>query len=406
VDRYETYDGVQHILYRWWHEKAERFIAEGDDPQEPAWGEAVEGVQARLRAEKAQWKAGETPELKANVRNNGNRELFVAQAQQLCELEVDGKWHPWVGDIDVTSSAFGPGREYKDIRITLDDHWHTREGDKPLRLEPGKHTIRVAFIAPPSAKGQGGPVRAVSNPVEIEILALLPGSGMPLEGAMNGGYAFVGVCEAITVAEAKSSEIGVYDATQRFRVRELLLGEGPPGQEIELRYRFYRLRGREERAIEKGEQMIWIVRKDGEALSGTKALADTPVNRGAIKAWKGQLVADPVAAIKAALPKGWVVQKVEDTAHPFHLEKGNGKAVYIGPPLETVDLSKVKTVYSAVVWIMPPDYRGRPVSDGTPQAAPSPRRLIATRDAVLYWWGWPPEDVKAAILNAIFVAAD
>ena len=198
VDRYETYDGVQHILYRWWHEKAERFIAEGDDPQEPAWGEAVEGVKARLRAEKAQWKAGETPELKADVRNNGNRELFVAQAQQLCELEVDGKWHPWVGDIDVKSSAFGPGREYRDIRITLDDHWHTKEGDKPLRLEPGKHAIRVAFIATPSVKGQGGPVRAVSNPAEIEILpAEGQGQREPKAGEAIAGLA----CRARLIKE-------------------------------------------------------------------------------------------------------------------------------------------------------------------------------------------------------------
>lgn len=115
-----------------------------------------------------------------------------------------------------------------------------------------------------------------------------------------------------------------------------------------------------------------------------------------------ELVRDPVAAIRAALPAGWVVQKVEDDAHPFYLEKGNGKAIYIGPPLEAIDPSKVKTPHQAVLWIMPPDYQGRPVAGASEVQTITPWRLAATKDAVLYWWGSPPEEVKAAILDAIF----
>lgn len=136
----------------------------------PPWGEAVEGVQVRLRADKTQWKAGETPTFKADVRNQGTRDFSVAQAQQLCELEVDGQWCTWTGDISVKSSAFPPGREYKDIPICLDSHWQSKEKRKPVDLSVGRHTVRVAFIAEPAERGQGQPVRAVTNPVEIEIL--------------------------------------------------------------------------------------------------------------------------------------------------------------------------------------------------------------------------------------------
>ena len=134
------------------------------------WGEAVEGVQCRLWADKFVWKHRETPIFKADVRNNGMRELFVARAQQLCELQFDGQWYWWTGEIAVKSSAFGPGRQYNDIPISLVENWRSKEGYKPLKLDAGKHTVRVAFIANPIGKNSGPAVRVVSNPVEIEIL--------------------------------------------------------------------------------------------------------------------------------------------------------------------------------------------------------------------------------------------
>jgi len=152
------------------------FVIRKKPKQDPGWGEAVEGVQVRLRADKTVWQAGETPTFKADVRNAGTRELSVAQAQQLCELQVDGQWHQWHGEVRVRSSVFGPDREYKDIPITLDDHWHARGGKETLRLADGKHRIRIAFICQGADAGDstnpnaGPPVRAVSNPVEIEIL--------------------------------------------------------------------------------------------------------------------------------------------------------------------------------------------------------------------------------------------
>ena len=117
----------------------------------------------------------------------------------------------------------------------------------------------------------------------------------------------------------------------------------------------------------------------------------------------GDFVADPVAAVtKALLPEGWVVQKVEERTHPFYLEKGSGKAIYVGSPLESVDRSKVKTPHKAVFWIMPPDYRGRPASHSTEQQTETPKLLQSTRTEALYCWGSPSEEVKAAVLSAIY----
>ena len=143
------------------------------DAGEPPWGEAVEGVQVRLRADKEVWKAGEVPTFKADLKNLGQRDLSVALAQELCDVQFDGNWYIWVGEVDVKSSVFGPGREYNDIPISLDEHWQSMEiaGIRlPLDLEPGRRTVRVAFICQPAGSDTGKDVRAVSNPVEIKIL--------------------------------------------------------------------------------------------------------------------------------------------------------------------------------------------------------------------------------------------
>ena len=160
-----------------------RVTADGPRPgeAEAPWGEAVEGVQVRLRPVKTTWKAGETPRLLADVRNRGERVFLVYRTQETCELEIDGHWYRWGGDFSVKSSAFSPGREYTDIPITLADAWARRDASRspPLRLEPGRHTVRVAFIVKTGSEQvvrhsdgrvtMDKPVRVVSNPVDIVV---------------------------------------------------------------------------------------------------------------------------------------------------------------------------------------------------------------------------------------------
>jgi beta-lactamase regulating signal transducer with metallopeptidase domain len=88
----------------------EAFPAKVAAANDVAWGEAVEGVQVRLRAGKREWPAGAVPTLKADVRNKGKRDLLVWQTQALAEVEVDGKWFAWQGEIAARGSWFPPGK--------------------------------------------------------------------------------------------------------------------------------------------------------------------------------------------------------------------------------------------------------------------------------------------------------
>ena len=136
------------------------------------WGEAVEGVQIRLRPDRVLWKEGETVAFKADVRNRGTRELLVTRAQQPCEIEFDGKWYTWSDGFSLKSSPLPPKKRYRDIRVSFVELWKGKAGDA-LPLTVGKHAVRVAFPArSPNSKVTGAlpPVRAISNRVEIEVV--------------------------------------------------------------------------------------------------------------------------------------------------------------------------------------------------------------------------------------------
>ncbi len=150
--------------------EAVRRIRKAAEDTHTAWGPAIEGVQVRLRADGKTWKTGTIPSFKADVRNQGTRDLYIAQTQALCELEVDGNWYQWAGPggEDVKYSPFSPGRQYDGIPVTLVSSWHSKKANRPLEVTIGKHIVRAAFIPDPM-ENDGKPVRAVSNPVEIEI---------------------------------------------------------------------------------------------------------------------------------------------------------------------------------------------------------------------------------------------
>ena len=162
-----------------------------DDPPpagEAAWGEAVEGVQVRLRAKQSKWEQGTVPRLWADVRNQGKRNLVVTTQSNRCELEVDGRWYRQpiylgLGIMPAPSPLppLPPGRQYDDIAVDLGRSWlfaaprnapvPWKAGPEQLKLTPGKHTIRVSFLVTAAKNAPGKPFKAVSNPVEIEIVA-------------------------------------------------------------------------------------------------------------------------------------------------------------------------------------------------------------------------------------------
>ena len=129
------------------------------------WGEAVDGVQASLRAEREEWWKSERPAFKLALRNQGQHGPFIARQQEVAEVEFDGQWFEWSGPIDVLSGPIEPGGFFDDIAVVLDPaSWHAKEKHTPLALTPGEHTVRVSMglEVTPSA-------RVISNPIKIRI---------------------------------------------------------------------------------------------------------------------------------------------------------------------------------------------------------------------------------------------
>jgi hypothetical protein len=149
--------------------------------EESGWGEAVEGVALRLRAVEEKWEVGKGPTLRADIRNLGSRRVSVVQHQGLCEIWKDGRWYRWEGEIGAKSSALGPGSQFNDIPVRLDEQWVRATNGKPLRLSR-RHVIRIAFV---TQSQEGQIIRVHSNPVLIEILPRGPGSRSVIGGAVD-----------------------------------------------------------------------------------------------------------------------------------------------------------------------------------------------------------------------------
>ena len=98
-----------------------------------------------------------------------------------------------------------------------------------------------------------------------------------------------------------------------------------------------------------------------------------------------KLVDDPVAAIKATLPEGWVIQEVCENTYPPYRPEGKGRAVFLGVPRKQG--ADEKPPYEAVVYFMPKDYGDGGEDPTHGQAQTWPARLIATTDSTkIYLW--------------------
>lgn len=153
--------------------------------EEKTWGEAVQGVQVRLRAAKREWKFGETPKLLADVRNKGTQEMRMIQGQNGGELEFDGTWYQCTQQSEANrSNVLATGQQFNDFVFKLINHGWAALRSSPriteLNLAVGKHTIRASFLVIPSGGYYGPPRnRAISNAVEIEILPAKPKPAAP-----------------------------------------------------------------------------------------------------------------------------------------------------------------------------------------------------------------------------------
>ena len=139
--------------------------------KESAWGEAVNGVQARVRTAKTVWKADETPTFHLDLRNQGTMTWNARRVPYDCQIEVDGTWYSFdkpSGPYPAVGDLLEPGKQIDDwATVSPDKNWGSSAG-KMLHfpLAPGKHTVRVTYPLNGKTKSAN---RAVSGPVEIEI---------------------------------------------------------------------------------------------------------------------------------------------------------------------------------------------------------------------------------------------
>jgi hypothetical protein len=141
-------------------------------------GGAHPALLARLYADKEIWLVGETPTLKAWMDNRSDETFVVHRVQECCELVVDGRTHRWPRADPVEGQMLGPGSAFSNIRISLGADWIEMESKRPLHLEPGPHSVRIAYIARPQDADEEAALRIVSDAVAIETL---PGSDEPME---------------------------------------------------------------------------------------------------------------------------------------------------------------------------------------------------------------------------------
>jgi beta-lactamase regulating signal transducer with metallopeptidase domain len=150
------------------------------------WGNPVDGVQCRLRAEKSTWPQGSIPKLFADLRNRGQQNLRIAIESESWELEIDGQWHK--PDNFFSGSRrylpLGPGQLQRDMEVwlpTVDNLAHQFQA-----LKPGKHTIRIARLFNDPWRPGDEVLRVVSNPIQIQIVSdVMAASALPKQVYLN-----------------------------------------------------------------------------------------------------------------------------------------------------------------------------------------------------------------------------
>ena len=234
-----------------------------------------------------------TPMCVADLDGDGKPELLYAHAvgsgkhhrTRLGRVRIGPDGRPVREDMgcDYFRGGFGP-RRVNDQTVQLVET--RRDENFPPEGKPGRvlaavrYNADIAWVTVTAGEGLDAEVR---KDLKIEPRRLLPGSRASLEEATRGGYKFVAVCEALDIGAFETSRIGWFSGTQQFKVIEMLSGAKPGGEKIRVRYEYVEP-DRGERAVRRGERVIWVARKDEgmDGFSGVKALADTPANRAAV----------------------------------------------------------------------------------------------------------------------------
>lgn len=154
-------DGTQRDEPVWYHptkqllriaipgQQAAYLVFQRDDVD---WGQESQGLSIRARAVKAQLNAGEQPTFEIDLRNRSTKAWSVTAVPPLVQIEVDGKWYNFDGDLDFKAAIrnLKPDEQIdKWISVAPDKTWgHGGDTDEPrkaLEWKAGKHKVRLAY---------------------------------------------------------------------------------------------------------------------------------------------------------------------------------------------------------------------------------------------------------------------
>jgi hypothetical protein len=146
------------------------------------WAKQIYDVHCRLRPNKYEWKACEIPKFKAYVPGPGNDDLWlVTVVSQGCQLQIDGIWYrytgpEWTGALGNHDQTHWLAKVGGYLTVSLDErYWKSIKDSKPLKLKPGKHTVRLGWAgykadATGKSEREDNPILLLSNTVRIEML--------------------------------------------------------------------------------------------------------------------------------------------------------------------------------------------------------------------------------------------
>jgi hypothetical protein len=139
-----------------------------------AWGDAIDGVQVRLHSPRQMWSKDEfSIYFKTDLRS-ATEHVFPHYGPMNAEffLELDGQWYE--ANIPGTFASVGPSpaMHREDLHTWITARlWRSMSTGAPMPdFASGRHTFRIGFPLSDKPDASGQRPRAVSNPVEVEVI--------------------------------------------------------------------------------------------------------------------------------------------------------------------------------------------------------------------------------------------
>jgi len=132
------------------------------------WGEPADNISIRIRTEQHIWPHGMPQLIKIAVRSHpGEGSVFLRTLPDPLEVEINGHWYARKPALKGPTMGEDPGRGSSFNNLQLDDKWQRKSDAEPLRLIPGKYTVRVRLSTTPPDKRTA---LATSKPAHFQVI--------------------------------------------------------------------------------------------------------------------------------------------------------------------------------------------------------------------------------------------